>query len=103
MEGCVMLGIFVVVICVVLYPLANSANAITAEVAKKCAALTDKAFPPRVVGNPAAGSAKGNGQAEKLYFNKCVSNGGAVDESAPADGKPAPKEPSGDGVRARPQ
>ena len=31
------------------------APAVTVEVAKKCAALTAKAFPPRVVGNPAAG------------------------------------------------
>jgi len=31
------------------------------EVAKKCDALTAKAFPPRAIGNPAAGSAKGTG------------------------------------------
>lgn len=36
-----------------------SALAITAEVAKKCSALTAKAYPPRVVGNPAGGSKMG--------------------------------------------
>jgi hypothetical protein len=59
----------------------NASAATTAEVAKKCAALTAKAFPPRVAGNPAAGSAKGTGQAEQSYFSKCVASGGNVDES----------------------
>jgi len=57
-------------------PLGGSALAITAELAKKCGALTAKAFPPRVPGNPAAGSSKGSGRAERDYFNKCVANGG---------------------------
>jgi hypothetical protein len=59
---------------------APSASAVTAEVAKKCNALTAKAFPPRVVGNPAAGSAKGSAQDERAYFNKCVANGGNMDD-----------------------
>jgi hypothetical protein len=53
-----------------------SALAITAEVAKKCSALTAKAFPPRVVGNPAAGLQSGSYQDFRNYFNKCVANGG---------------------------
>jgi hypothetical protein len=65
----------------------NSASAVTAEVAKKCAALTAKAYPPRVVGNPAAGSAKGTGQSERDYFNKCVANGGKMDDHAPNEAK----------------
>jgi len=65
----------------------NSASAVTAEVAKKCAALTAKAYPPRVVGNPAAGSAKGTGQSERDYFNKCVANGGKMDDHAPKEAK----------------
>ena len=44
----------------------NGASAITVELAKKCHALTDKAFPPRVIGNPAAGSAKGSGKDSRL-------------------------------------
>lgn len=60
----------------------NSASAVSVEIAKKCNALTAKAFPPREVGNPAAGSAKGTGRAERAYYRKCVANGGKV--AAPA-------------------
>jgi hypothetical protein len=44
--------------------------------------LTAKAYPPRVIGNPAAGSAKGRGRIQQQYFNKCVANGGKMDDSA---------------------
>ena len=54
----------------------TGASAITAELAKKCEALTVKAFPPRVIGNPAGGSAKGSGADAQAYFNKCVKNDG---------------------------
>src|ERR1700742_3978996 len=60
----------------------GGASAITAELAKKCRGLTTKAFPPRVVGNPAAGSAKGSGKDAQAYFNSCVKNDGKVDDSA---------------------
>jgi hypothetical protein len=56
----------------------------TAELAKKCATLTAKAFPARVVGNPAAGSTKGSGRAEQDYFSDCIKKGGNVDP--PSDG-----------------
>jgi hypothetical protein len=42
------------------------------QVARKCSALTAEAFPPRQIGNPAAGSAKGTGQEQRDYFRKCV-------------------------------
>jgi len=64
----------------VIWSTTNSASAVTVEVAKKCDALTYKAFPPRVVGNPAAGSAKGSALTERDYFSKCVANGGNVDD-----------------------
>jgi hypothetical protein len=67
----------VALICIAVAP---NASAVTAEVAKKCNALTAKAYPPRVVGNPAAGSAKGTGQSKRDYFNKCVTNGGNMDD-----------------------
>jgi hypothetical protein len=54
------------------------APAITAEVAKKCNAAVAKAFPPRVPGNPAAGSAKGSGSDQAAFWKKCVENGGEV-------------------------
>jgi hypothetical protein len=59
-----------------------SASAVTVEVAKKCEALTAKAYPPREPGNPAAGRAKGTGQSERTYFNECVANGGNMDNHA---------------------
>ena len=52
------------------------ASAETVEVARKCDALTAKAFPPRVIGNPATGSAYGTGLSEDDYYQKCVANGG---------------------------
>jgi hypothetical protein len=54
--------------------------AITAELAKKCGALTDKAYPLRVPGNPAAGREYGTAKKVRDYFNKCVANGGNIDE-----------------------
>jgi hypothetical protein len=60
---------------------ATDAYAVTAEVAKTCNALLAKKFPPRVVGNPAAGSAQGTGKAQRDYFKKCVESGGKVDDS----------------------
>lgn len=56
-------------------------SAVTAEVARKCSAFMAKQFPPREAGNPAAGSAKGTGRDQQAYFNKCVANGGKVDDS----------------------
>jgi hypothetical protein len=70
-------GALVALICIADAP---NASAITVEVAKKCNALTAKAFPPRVVGNPAAGIAKGTAQSERDYFSRCVANGGNMDD-----------------------
>jgi hypothetical protein len=66
-------------VCFAAWSMINSASAITVEVAKKCEGLTAKAFPPREIGNPAAGSAKGTAQNQRDYFNKCVANGGNMD------------------------
>jgi hypothetical protein len=73
-----------VLVCIAVGSMMVSASAITVEVAKKCDALTMKAFPPRVPGNPAAGSAKGTGRSVRSYFNKCVANGGNMNDPAPA-------------------
>jgi hypothetical protein len=75
-----------VLISLAVGPTTNSASAVTAEVAKKCAALTAKAYPPRETGNPAAGSAKGTGSDQQNYFRRCVTNGGNMDDDAPKDG-----------------
>ncbi|WP_247305282.1 hypothetical protein [Bradyrhizobium sp. 137] len=69
-----------------------TASAITAEVARACDAALAKAFPPRQIGNPAAGSTKGTAKEKREYFQKCVANNGKVDDmppDAPKDNKPA--------------
>jgi hypothetical protein len=68
--------------------LPTSALAITAEVAKTCNALLNRQFPPRQIGNPASGSAKGTVQVQRDFFNKCVANGGKVDGSEQSGSKP---------------
>ena len=74
-------------VCIAVGCMTGSASAVTAQMAKKCQALTAKAFPPRVPGNPAAGSAKGTGQAQRDYFNKCVAKGGNMDDDGPKQTK----------------
>jgi hypothetical protein len=81
----------VALVCIGVGSMTGSSSAVTAEVAKKCDALTAKAFPPLVPGNPAAGTAKGTGQSEQTYFRKCVENGGKMDEFRPGE-VPTPRE-----------
>jgi hypothetical protein len=64
-----------------------TASAITADVARACDAAVAKAFPPKQVGNPAAGSAKGSGQAQRDYFSKCVAKDGNMDDGADKNAK----------------
>jgi hypothetical protein len=71
-------------LCIAVGLTADAAAAPSAELAKKCAVLTQKAFPPRVVGNPAAGSFGGSGRSERAYFNECIRNGGVVKEETPS-------------------
>jgi hypothetical protein len=74
-------------VCIAAGCMNGGAAAVTAEVAKKCAALTAKAYPPRVPGNPAAGLAKGTAQSERDYFSKCVANRGNMDDHVPKQAK----------------
>ena len=78
--------IFGALICVTLGSV-TSASALTAEVAKKCSALTAKAFPQREAGNPAARSSGGMELSQRGYFQKCASNGGNADNATPEDEK----------------
>ena len=78
-------GVLATITCVAIVWTTTGTLAITVEVAKKCNALTAKAYPPRVVGNPAAGSANGNAQDQRDYFGKCVSNGGNMDNQPSKD------------------
>jgi len=45
--------------------------------------LRAKQFPPRQIGNPAAGSAYGSGQDKREFFRRCVANGGNIEVSPP--------------------
>ena len=69
-SACAVAGLVFIAVA----PMADSASAISVEIAKKCHALTAKAFPPRQMGNPAAGSTAGTGADERAYFNECVAN-----------------------------
>jgi hypothetical protein len=66
-------------VCIAVGCMTGNASAISGEVGRKCAALAEKAFPPKVPGIPAAGLAKGTVQDKRAYFNKCVANGGRVE------------------------
>ena len=72
------MDVFAGLVFITIVLMTDSAEAVSVEVAKKCDALTAKAFPPRVIGNPAAGSAKGTGADQQAYYNKCVANGGKM-------------------------
>jgi len=65
-----------VVVALLCIASADDASAVTAKVARKCDALTARAFPSREPGNPAAGLAKGSVQAQRDYFKRCVAKGG---------------------------
>ena len=66
--------------CIAIGLVSGSASAITVELARKCNAMVATAFPPRVPGNPAAGSEKGSGRQMQEYFKKCVENQGKMPE-----------------------
>ena len=73
-------GAFVIFVAgaVALLPALSQAKPISAEVARKCKILRAKQFPPRQIGNPAAGSAYGSGQDKREFFRRCVENGGDI-------------------------
>src|SRR5215467_8780309 len=74
-------------VCIAVGCMNGETSAVTTEVAKKCAALADKAYPPRLPGNPAAGLAEGTAQSKRDYFNKCVATGGKMDDDVPKQAK----------------
>lgn len=61
-------------ICAVTIGAEGDAAIVSADVVKKCVALTAKAFPPRVVGNPAAGAANGMGSEKRDFYKKCLAD-----------------------------
>ena len=75
-----LVGIFVVFAVALT---ADGAGAYSLELAKKCRALTEEAYPLRVLGNPAAGSEKGTGAEMRSYYRSCVDDGGEVPNPQP--------------------
>jgi hypothetical protein len=86
MRRSIIIGVWAAALVIAVGPMAR-VSAVTVEVAKTCQILTEKAFPPRQIGNPAAGSAKGTAQDQRAYFSKCVANGGKVDDSGTKEAK----------------
>jgi hypothetical protein len=85
-------GTALALVCLAHLPTTQSALAITPELAKKCAALADKAYPLRAPGNSAAGREHGTAKEVREYYNKCVANGGNIDEQ-PLQPGTTPKTP----------
>jgi hypothetical protein len=79
----------IALICFAVGSMTSSASAVSVELAKKCSALMTKAYPPRLPGNPAAGSAKGSGAEARTYYQKCLANNGKVDDNAGTQGNNA--------------
>jgi hypothetical protein len=71
--------------CIAIGLVSGTASAITVELARTCNALVAQAFPPRQLGNPAAGSEKGSGRQMQDYFKKCVENQGKMPESGKSE------------------
>jgi hypothetical protein len=78
----------IALICIADLAMTTSASAITLEVAKKCSALANTAYPPVVVGNPAAGRQHGTAEDLRSYFDKCVKNGGNMPATEQNSNKP---------------
>ncbi len=75
-------AIFGALICILLAS-TTGASAVSADVAKKCSALTAKTFPQRATGNPASRNGEVDGLSQRGYFQKCISNEGAEDSTTP--------------------
>lgn len=77
----------IVLIAVALGSTITSASAVSVGVARKCSTLASEAFPPREVGNPAAGFLKGSARDKQGYYQRCVVNEGNMDDQSPGQAK----------------
>jgi hypothetical protein len=95
-------SIALALVCLAQLPTTRSATAITVELAKKCGEMTDKAFPLRVPGKPAAGREHGTPKELHDYFNKCVAKRGDMDgqSSEPRNPNQTPNNESDKGGQA---
>ena len=62
---------------------ARPAPAISVELAKKCRGMALQKYPYKPVGTPG----KGDAQAEREYYSKCIANGGNMTDSKPNAGE----------------
>lgn len=69
--------------------LTRPADAITAELAKKCRAMALDAHPRTL-----AGSKSGSAAAERAFFQTCVANDGKMPAEPPPSGAPATTPPN---------
>lgn len=72
----------VLLACAFMTYASESAMAISADLAKRCRAMTIKAYPPVL-----AGSKKGDAQEERNYFSTCISKNGQMDAESPKSPK----------------
>ena len=70
-------GALIVFALMAYLPTAQSASAITVELAKKCRAMAIKAHPPKMAGSKAAAGVE---KVERDYFNACVAKGGKTED-----------------------
>jgi hypothetical protein len=68
---------------------ARPAPAISVELAKKCRAMALHVYPYKPVGTPG----KGDAQAERDYYSKCVANGGKMPNQPPRAGQSGGNQP----------
>ena len=94
-------SVSVALICFAVGATTTGASAVTVELARKCSALMAKAYPPRELGNPAAGSAKGNGAAAQTYYQKCLANNGKVDDNTGSQGNSAGTQGNNSGTKGK--
>lgn len=72
----------VILISAAIGSITTSASAVSVDVAKRCSSLAAGAYPPRQIGNPAAGNLKGTEFDKQNYYQKCVSNNGNMDDQS---------------------
>jgi hypothetical protein len=65
-------------ICLADPGVATSATAVPADLARKCSARANRAYPLSASHNPASGRKHGSSQAVRDYFNRCVASGGKM-------------------------
>ena len=86
-------GMALVVLCAGVGAMTGAASAASVDIIKRCEAQANNEFPLIEPGNPAAGSAKGNGPAAQTYYQKCLANNGKVEDDTGAQGNSTGAKP----------